>query len=95
MRLYGEIMEKTGLAELFKGARCTLLLGGGGYFQGVKSIGAFSEEKIEIRFSSGEADLRGKGFCILKYCDGDLSLSGEISDFSFRKFEKHGWKKDV
>lgn len=95
MRLYGEIMEKTGLAELFKGARCSLLLGGGGYFQGVKAVLEFSEEKTALRFSNGEVVLNGKGFCILKYCDGDLSLSGEITDFSFRKNERNGGRKDV
>ncbi len=85
MRLYGKIMERTGLKETFYPSRCSLLLGGGGYFQGVKEVREFSEDKITLLFKDGVLELSGSGFSIARYCDGDLELSGEIVGFSFFK----------
>lgn len=92
MRLYGEIMQKTGLREMFRGERCLLLLGGGGYFQGVKGIVEFSQEKIRLAFHNGEGEMTGKGLWIEKYCDGDAEIGGEI--FSFVFFKKESLKRE-
>ena len=85
MRLYGEIMRKTGMEELFHAPRCSVLLGGGGYFQGVKGVNEFTSEKIVLCFKGGEVEVTGKSFSIAKYQQGDLEIAGEIYSFSYLK----------
>lgn len=85
MRLYGEIMRKTGMKELFHAPRCNLLLGGGGYFQGVKGVSEFTPEKIVLSFKEGDIEILGKGFSIAKYQDGDAEIAGEIFSFTYVK----------
>ena len=75
MRLYDEIFKNT---EGFPFARCTIVPGGGGYFEGVKAIGDFSPERVVICFPRCTVVTEGKGLTIKKYCDGDLQLSGQI-----------------
>lgn len=75
MRLYDEIFKN---ADDFSFSRCTVVPGGGGYFEGVKAVGDFSSEKIVICFSHGSVAVEGKGLTIKKYYDGDLQLSGQI-----------------
>ena len=72
MRLYEEINEA------FKESRCAFFPNGGGYFQGVKNLGDFSETEIVICFKKEKISVRGKELTIKKYCDGDLELSGKI-----------------
>lgn len=90
MRLYGEIMQKTGLQELFYPSRCHLLLGGGGYFQGVKGVSEFTPERLVLVFQGGDLELLGKGFSIVKYESGDLEIGGEIFSFAYAKRGKSG-----
>lgn len=79
MRLYDEIFRRLGKdADAFAGARYTVLPGRGGYFQGVKTIGKFSDEYLLLGFSRLLLEVEGKGFVVRKYCDGDLELSGNI-----------------
>ena len=79
MRLYDEIFKNTdGVAF----ARCTVIHGGGGYFEGVKAVGDFSPERIVICFPRETVAAEGKNLSIKKYYDGDLQLSGNI--FSLR-----------
>ena len=79
MRLYDEIFKNTdGVAF----ARCTVIPGGGGYFEGVKAVGDFSPERIVICFPRETVAAEGKNLSIKKYYDGDLQLSGNI--FSLR-----------
>ena len=79
MRLYDEIFKNTdGVAF----ARCTIVPGGGGYFEGVKAVGDFSPERIVICFPKDTVAAEGKNLSIKKYYDGDLQLSGNI--FSLR-----------
>ena len=79
MRLYDEIFKNTdGVAF----ARCTIVPGGGGYFEGVKAVGDFSPERIVICFPKETVAAEGKNLSIKKYYDGDLQLSGSI--FSLR-----------
>ena len=83
MRLYDEIFKKEdGVAPT---ARCLTVPNGNGYFQGVKSIGDFSPERVEIYFHGSAVLVEGTGLCVLKYCDGDLELGGKISSLSLLK----------
>ena len=75
MRLYDEIFKNT---EGFPFARCTIVPGGGGYFEGVKAVGDFSPERVVLCFPRCSVSVEGVGLCIKKYCDGDLQLTGKI-----------------
>ena len=75
MRLYDEIFKNT---EGFPFARCTIVPGGGGYFEGVKAIGDFSPERVVVCFHHSSVAVEGKGLSVKKYYDGDLQLSGQI-----------------
>lgn len=79
MRLYEEIFENNDMAA----SRCVIMPSGGGYFEGVKSVGDFSSEKIEICFARKIAIVEGIDLSIKKYCDGDLQLSGKICSLRF------------
>lgn len=85
MRLYDEIFKNTdGVAF----SRCTIVPGGGGYFEGVKAVGDFSPERIVICFPKETVAAEGKNLSIKKYYDGDLQLSGNI--FSLRVENSEG-----
>ena len=84
MQLLEEIIGE----ENGKQARCTLFVGGGGYFEGVKAVGDFSDEKIVLFFSRASAEIEGVDLSIGKYCDGDLRLRGKIRTVRF--FGKEG-----
>ena len=75
MRLYDEIFNNPDGAA---NARCIVVPNGGGYFEGVKWVGEFSEEKILICFPHARLEVEGVGLAIKKYCEGDLQLSGKI-----------------
>lgn len=75
MRLYDEIFKN---ADGFSFSRCTVVPGGGGYFEGVKAVGDFSPERVVVCFPRGNVAVEGKGLTIKKYYDGDLQLSGQI-----------------
>ena len=79
MRLYDEIFKNT---EGFPFVRCTVVPGGGGYFEGVKSVGDFSPERVVICFPRCTVSVQGKGLSIKKYYDGDLQLCGQIFTLS-------------
>lgn len=75
MRLYDEIFKNADGAAL---CRCIVVPGGGGYFEGVKAVGEFTPEKIEIYFSKQRIEIVGAGLSIKKFCDGDLQVLGRI-----------------
>ena len=75
MRLFNEIFKNDTLASL---ARCTLIVGGGGYFEGVKTVGDFTPERIVLYFPKESIEIEGENLSIGKYCDGDLRLLGKI-----------------
>jgi len=79
MRLYDEIFKNT---DGLLGAKCIFAPRGGGYFEGVKSVGDFSSERIVLCFAKEQLEIEGEELSIKKYCDGDLQLSGRI--FSLR-----------
>ena len=75
MRLYDEIFKSV---EGVAFARCTIVPGGGGYFEGVKTVGDFSSERVVVYFPREEIEVLGEGLGIKKYCDGDLQISGRV-----------------
>ena len=75
MRLYDEIFKSVDGISL---ARCIFVPNGGGYFEGVKTVGDFSPEKIVLYFPRESVEIEGEELSIKKYCDGDLELSGKI-----------------
>ncbi len=80
MRLYDEIFLR---AEGAAGAKCLIVPCGGGYFEGVKSVGDFSPNQIELFFRTHGALVEGEALLIRKYCDGDLELGGKILSVRF------------
>ena len=85
MRLYDEIFKNT---DGF--SRCTVVPGGGGYFEGVKAVGDFSPERIVVCFPCGNVAVEGKGLAIKKYYDGDLQLSGQILSIQMEQTPPRG-----
>ena len=75
MRLYDEILKG---ADGLTFGRCIFIPKGGGYFEGVRSIGDFSPERVVVCFSKLSVAVEGSFLCIKKYCDGDLQLGGKI-----------------
>ncbi len=75
MRLYGEIFKNTN-GEAF--SRCVITPCGGGYFEGIKGLEDFSENRVILRFPKERVEILGEGFVIKKYCDGDLQIAGKI-----------------
>ena len=85
MRLYEEIGKSVdGVAT----SRCVIVPKGGGYFEGVKGVEDFTEERILVRFSVGLAAIEGRALEIKKYCDGDLEIFGSIFAFYFVEKEE-------
>lgn len=76
MKLFGEIFRDV---DGVSTARYTVVVGGGGYFEGVKAVGDFSTEKVVLIYPKTGVEISGTALCIKKYCDGDLELSGRIA----------------
>ncbi len=87
MRLYDEILKFSD-GELLPLARCLWLPNGNGYFEGVKAMGDFSPERVELYFKACAVCVEGRGLSVKKYLDGDLFLSGRITSLSL--LEKEG-----
>ena len=81
MRLFDEIFKNDTLASL---SRCVVIVGGGGYFEGVKTVGDFTPERIVLYFPKETVIIEGENLSIGKYYDGDLRLLGKI----------HSWRID-
>lgn len=77
MRLFSEIVKSLS-AELGTGVQYTVLDGQGGYFQNVKRITEFSQERIVLRGKKGSVRIEGKNLSIGKYYAGDVSVKGDI-----------------
>ena len=75
MRLIGEIFKNADGAAL---NRYTVVVGGGGYFEGVKAVGEFTSEKIVLCFPRNSLEIDGIDLSIGRYCDGDLRVDGKI-----------------
>ncbi len=85
MRLLGEIFD---VVEREGFSRCTLVLGGEAYLEGVKTVGDFTPEKIVLFFKKYALEIEGQELFIRKYVDGDLLLSGKV--LSLRVLPDHG-----
>ena len=75
MRLYDEIFKDAD-GESF--SRCIFVPDGGGYFEGVKGVADFSEDRVVLCFPKKNLEIKGVALSIKKYCDGDLQLGGKI-----------------
>jgi hypothetical protein len=75
MRLNGELFQGV---DSFADARYTVVVAGGGYFQGVKSVGDFSPTLLMLHYPRAQLRVQGEKLCIRKYCEGDLEISGNI-----------------
>ena len=80
MRLYDEIFKSANGIAL---SRCLIIPGGGAYFEGVKTVGDFSPQRIVLYFPRETAEIEGENFIIQKYCDGDLQLGGNVFSVRF------------
>ena len=87
MRLFDEIFKNDTLASL---ARCVVIVGGGGYFEGVKTVGDFTPERIVLYFPKETVIIEGKNLSIGKYYDGDLRLLGKISSWRLEATPEKG-----
>lgn len=90
MRLFQEMFKNARQSdgEIAPMPRCVILPSQGAYFEGVKSVGDFSSERLVLYFSKHSAEVDGTRFIIGKYCDGDLELLGEIECVRFLQGEK-------
>lgn len=77
MRLIEEILRSIG-AEAGMRPFYTVSDGLGGYFQGVKRILEFSEERAVLQCGGRSLRVEGKGLFLGKYGGGDVVLRGEI-----------------
>jgi hypothetical protein len=75
MQLYDELFKSVdGVAA----ARCNIVPRGCGYFEGVKAVGDFSNERIVLYFPRESVEIVGENLAIGKYYEGDLYLTGRI-----------------
>ena len=74
MRLYDEIFKNTDA-----GARFTVAEHGGAYFEGVKTVGECSPERIVLYLSRSAVEIEGAGLFIETYTDGDMRLGGTVT----------------
>lgn len=84
MRLYDEIVKSEGFTA-FAGARVLFLPLRAAYFEGVKALGDFSAERVEVYFPSCSVLVEGEALSIGKYSDGDLSVLGKIRLLSVKE----------
>ena len=77
MRLYEELANSDAVLA-FAGARVLFLPLRAAYFEGVKALGDFSEERVEVCFPACSVVLEGEGLSIGKYTDGDLCVVGKV-----------------
>ena len=77
MRLYDEIVKSEAFLA-FAGARVLFLPLRAAYFEGVKALGDFSAERVEVCFHACTVVVEGEGLSIGKYSDGDVSILGKV-----------------
>ena len=77
MRLYEEIIQSEGFTA-FAGARVLFLPLRAVYCEGVKGLGDFSCERVEVCFSSCAVEIEGEELSIAKLLDGALWIPGTV-----------------
>ncbi len=73
-----EINSFFGCEEIFSKFKATLFGNKAIYFENVKELKSFSQQKVELRLKEGEISVEGEGLCIKKYCIGDVAITGRI-----------------
>ncbi len=58
--------------------RYTVVDGFGGYFENVLKIGEISTYSVTLLVKRGIFKVSGEDLKIIKYCDGDLAIGGNI-----------------
>lgn len=84
MKLLGEIEKlflKTGVPDALR-VQYTVIDGRGGYFQNVRRILEFSEERIVLQGKKGSVAIEGSGLSLGKYFGGDAMVVGDIAKIS-------------
>ena len=84
MSFIDEISNFFGEEELFCKFKATLFSDKCVYFEKVKEIIGFSEEKIDLRLKKGQIMVEGEKLCIKKYCSGDVAITGKIKNLSIK-----------
>ncbi len=79
--MYDELKKSDAFLE-FTGARVIFLPLRAAYFEGVKALGDFSEQRVEVCFPACAVALEGEGLSIGKYTDGDLCVLGKVRSLS-------------
>ena len=92
MRLYDENFKDSN-GEILPLARCLVIPNGNGYFEGVKAMGDFSPERVDLYFKTCAVCVEGQGLSVKKYLDGDLFLSGKITALNLLQKEDGGAKR--
>ncbi len=89
MRLWQEILAQFGDGQVPDGGVTetiyTVWEGKGGYFQNIRSIGAFSPREILLVLRRGELCVAGEGLTVAKYCESDVFIRGVIRSVERRE----------
>ena len=79
MRLGAEIFKLLGGEGDASRVQYTVIDGRGGYFQNVKRLLEFSEERIILQGKKGALRIDGSRLFLGKYAAGDVAVFGEIT----------------
>ena len=85
MRLFQAIEGAFGGGLTAERVQYTVLDGKGGYFQNVRRLMEFSEERIVLAGKRGTVVVEGSNLSLGKCCMGDVAVRGDI-----RKVERDG-----
>ncbi len=81
MRLWQEIREQLNDGPpdgVVTGALYTVWEDKGGYFQNIRSLGAFSPQEVVLCLRRGTLRVAGENLCVAKYCESDVFIRGSI-----------------
>lgn len=78
MRLFSEISKALAAEGVSARVQYTIVDGKGGYFQNVKKLLEFSDDKIVFRGKKGTVCVEGQGLSLGKYFAGDATVLGDI-----------------
>lgn len=84
MSFIDEISNFFGEEDLFCKFKATLFSDRCVYFEKVKEIISFSQEKIDLRLGKGQIAVEGEKLCIKKYCSGDVAITGKIKSLQIK-----------
>lgn len=80
MAFFDDIKESMGIPDGFSPQFRAVIIGDfSGYFEGVRSIGAFSPNQIVLHLRGATIKVSGEKLVIKKYCAGDVAVCGKIT----------------